>query len=196
MSILLALVAGIFVWVNGKAGTFQIINGHHTPFLDTFFKYYTHAGDGIMWLVPLFYCIFFKRKYLLMIMAGIIISTILSQFLKRVIYPEELRPVTFLSENFPVHVVDGVRMNRVHSFPSGHTSAAFTMALLASFMINKKIWAIVLPVLALLVGYSRVYLAQHFATDVLAGILVGIVSAYLSVLIGKRLQKKEKSPQS
>lgn len=99
------------------------------------------------------------------------------------IFPDDLRPITYLAENFPVHLVDGARANRVYSFPSGHTAAAFTIALIMSHMINKKIWSFILPVLALLVGYSRVYLAQHFLTDVFAGMLIGIVSAIFSLMI-------------
>ncbi len=81
-------------------------------------------------------------------------------------------------------------MRRMHSFPSGHTSTAFTMALLLSSVMKKKIWAFVLPVIAFFVGYSRVYLAQHFATDVCAGMVIGIVSAYLSLLIYDAWRRK------
>jgi membrane-associated phospholipid phosphatase len=74
-------------------------------------------------------------------------------------------------------------MRTSHSFPSGHTTTAFTMALIMAHMINKKSWSVILPALALLAGYSRVYLAQHFPTDVLAGMCIGIVSAILSLII-------------
>jgi membrane-associated phospholipid phosphatase len=53
----------------------------------------------------------------------------------------------------------------------------------------------VFPLIAFLVGYSRVYLAQHFATDVVAGIVVGIVSSYLALVIHDRYQKKKKQKE-
>jgi undecaprenyl-diphosphatase len=50
-------------------------------------------------------------------------------------------------------------------------------------MANKKLWSVILPLLALLTGYSRVYLGQHFPSDVLAGMCTGILSAILSLMI-------------
>ena len=186
---MLAVITGIFVLVYGKNDSFQLINSNHNTFFDFFFQYYTHAGDGLIWLPLALYCIFFRREYLLVVIGGFIISTVLTQFLKRVVYPDELRPFTSLSLEFPIHIIEGVKMRRVNSFPSGHTGTAFTIALVLSLVINKKSWAIILPVLALFVAYSRVYLGQHYVTDVLAGMVVGIVAAVLSVLIYQKLNK-------
>ncbi len=199
LAIAIAFITGILILIAGKDGSFQLINGSHAPFADFFFKYYTHAGDGFMWIPLGLFCIFFRRKYFIAVLAAVIISTLLAQFLKRVVYPDEFRPIVYLSENFPVHVIDGVNMNRIHSFPSGHTTTAFTMALIIAYMINKKIWSFFLPILALLAGYSRVYLAQHFLTDVLAGICAGIVSAIFSLMIYRafvKLVSKKNDPFS
>lgn len=181
--------AAVLVLVMGKDESFQLINGSYSATGDFFFKYFTYTGDGWMWLVVFLFCFFFKRKYLVAAIAGILISTLLSQFLKRVIFPEDLRPITYAAEHFPVHVVEGVSMKRMYSFPSGHASAAFTMALIMAHMINKKTWSVILPVAALLAGYSRVYLAQHFLTDVLFGMCIGFVSAILSLLIYRNFSR-------
>ena len=190
LSIIIAIGTGVLILVLGKNGAFQLINSNHNQITDQFFKYFTHYGDGLMWGPLGIYCFFYRRKYFIAVVAGVIISTILAQFLKRVIYPEELRPISYLSEIFPVHIVDGVTMRKVHSFPSGHTTTAFTMALMMAYLINRKVWSVILPLLATLAGYSRVYLAQHFPTDIFAGMCIGIVSAILALLVYKEMIRR------
>ncbi|HEX3165021.1 MAG TPA: phosphatase PAP2 family protein [Chitinophagaceae bacterium] len=186
LATIIAIGTGILILVLGKNGSFQLINSNHNDLADQVFKYFTHYGDGLMWIPLGIYCLFYRRKYFIAVVAGVIISTILAQFLKRVVYPDELRPISYLSEVFPVHVVDGVTMRKVHSFPSGHTTTAFAMALIMAYIINRKTWSVILPVLASLAGYSRVYLAQHFPTDIFAGMCIGIVSAIVSLLIYRK----------
>lgn len=200
LATIIAIGTGILILVLGKNGAFQLINGNHSEITDQFFKYFTHYGDGVMWAPLGIYCLFYRRKYFIAVIAAVLISTILAQFLKRVIYPDELRPITYLTENFPVHIIEGVTMRRTHSFPSGHTTTAFTMALIMAYMVNNKLWSVIFPLFALLAGYSRVYLAQHFPTDIFAGMCIGIVSAMLSLLIYRKfiryLNKKSLQKQN
>jgi membrane-associated phospholipid phosphatase len=186
LAIIIAIGTGVLILVLGKNETFQLINSNHNEIADQFFKYFTHYGDGLMWAPLGIYCFFYRRKYFIAVLAGAIISTLLAQFLKRVVYPDELRPFSYLSENFPLHLINGVPMRKLHSFPSGHSTTAFTMALIMAHMINKKTWSITLIILAFLAGYSRVYLAQHFLTDVLGGLCIGIISAIIALLFKKR----------
>ena len=198
-TIIIAIACGIFILVYGKHETFFLINGNHNSYLDFFFKYFTYSGDVLMWLPLVILCFLYKKKYVLAVLVAILISTLLTQFLKMVIFPEELRPITFLSENFPINLIEGVKMKRLHSFPSGHSTTAFTIALILAHMINKRSWSIILPILALMAAYSRVYLAQHFLTDVLGGICLGIISALLSLMIFRSLLKtinKKSIPES
>lgn len=64
-----------------------------------------------------------------------------------------------------------------YSFPSGHTTASFSMATTLALNIP-RIW-IVLYLLALLIGISRIYLGVHYPTDVMAGIIIGISTSLL-----------------
>jgi membrane-associated phospholipid phosphatase len=76
------------------------------------------------------------------------------------------------------------------SFPSGHTSGAFTTATYLSLAYPK--WYVVVPsyAWATTVGYSRLYLGVHYPSDVFAGALLGAGSAYLSFKANQWIQKR------
>jgi membrane-associated phospholipid phosphatase len=71
--------------------------------------------------------------------------------------------------------VTGIDQLSVHSFPSGHTVTAFSTALVLAYWCKNKLWGLPLLLLAALVGYSRMYLSQHFFEDVTAGSVIGVV---------------------
>jgi membrane-associated phospholipid phosphatase len=195
VSLALVLAVILFLVCFGKVGAFIVINNAYNPPLDYFFQYVTLLGDGLIYIPIVIYSIFFNRKFLVPLIASIIICTIITHFLKRVVFPGELRPFSLELQKIIIHKVEGVPLHRQHSFPSGHTSTAFTTALLLASVMRRAIWAYILPLIAFGVGYSRIYLAQHFPTDVCAGMLIGIVSAYLSLLIYEAwLRKRSQAP--
>jgi membrane-associated phospholipid phosphatase len=75
------------------------------------------------------------------------------------------------------------------SFPSGHTSIAFSTATSISILYPK--WYVIVPsyTWASLVGYSRMYLGVHYPTDIIAGAVVGGGSAWLSYKLNKWMHK-------
>lgn len=77
-----------------------------------------------------------------------------------------------------------------YSFPSGHTSAAFSLATSISLEFPK--WYVVAPSMlwASTVGYSRMYLGVHYPSDVLVGALVGAGTSYLCYKANQRIRKK------
>ncbi len=83
-----------------------------------------------------------------------------------------------------------------YSFPSGHTSAAFSLA--TSVTLSCKKWYVAVPcyLYAGAVGYSRMRLGVHYPSDVLAGALIGAGSSLLTWKIDKWLQKKYYAKQN
>ena len=98
-------------------------------------------------------------------------------FLKRVAFPDMQRPVAQM-DNSLLHFVEGVDVQTLYSFPSGHTATAFAMAITLSLLIKHRGLSVLLITLAVLVGYSRIYLLQHFLIDVTAGAFVGIITSF------------------
>lgn len=187
------MLTSVFLLVYGRTDSFTIINYRHNAFFDFFFRFITYLGDGMMWVPLALVALFFRRNWILPVLFAILISTAFVHILKRLIFPEELRPLSLQAKGIYVHTVAGVTTHLRNSFPSGHTGQAFTMALLLVFLQPGR-WSVVLfPLLALLVAYSRVYLAQHFVADVLTGMLIGVVSAWAAIQLGVMLGKK-KSP--
>ncbi|WP_128896206.1 phosphatase PAP2 family protein [Longirhabdus pacifica] len=68
-----------------------------------------------------------------------------------------------------------------HSFPSGHTTAAFSI--FSTFMIYYPLLTFFLLPLSMMVGISRIYLGLHYPSDVVVGSMIGYSAALLSVSI-------------
>lgn len=78
------------------------------------------------------------------------------------------------------------------SFPSGHTMA-IAAGVWAIYLIHKrKICIMLLFVLSFLMGVSRCYLMVHWFTDIVGGLLLGVVSAYISYIITQKMYKTPK----
>lgn len=174
----------------GKENLFLLLNGDLGKPADLFFRFWTNMGDGLWWIVVLILFILFRKKQILLLIGSFIFTELLIQLFKSFLIPYEPRPIRAIKDNSLIHTVTGVELHTVSSFPSGHTVQIFTFFLLASLLINKK-W--ILPVgfvYALLVAYSRIYLAQHFPIDIAAGMIFAMIAVSCSLLLTGKLQKK------
>jgi membrane-associated phospholipid phosphatase len=174
--ILFALSGLSVIIFYSKAEGFYLFNFYHSAPLDDFFIYYTDVGDGFFCVVIALLLFIFKKRYLsLMVFASYAVSGIIAQGLKYFIL--EARPALYLKSTSYKYFIENVTLHNFHAFPSGHTASAFAMAAILSFDAKNKNYSILFLLLAALVGYSRIYLAQHFMDDVLSGAVIGILSS-------------------
>lgn len=159
-----------------------MLNTYHNGFLTYFFIYATYLGDGLFCIAIGVLLFLFKRRFLsLMVLSSYAVSGIIAQVLKYFII--EPRPGILLKDSGYKYFIDDVTLHNLYAFPSGHTASAFALAAVLSFAVRNKNYSVLFLLGAIIVGYSRIYLAQHFTNDVLAGAIIGVVSAILCQLI-------------
>lgn len=154
-----------------------LLNSYHINLLDSFFHLLTFLGDGWFAVIFSMLFLFIRFRYFFMLILSFTVSGLMAQFLKRVVFPDILRPAAYLDQIPGLALVPGINLHHTLAFPSGHTTTAFAVLLLTGLIINKKYALSGFVMLAWLAGLSRVYLSQHFLIDVLGGSLLGVLSA-------------------
>ena len=168
------------------------INIDRNPKLDQTLFLITNTSTPISFLIPsTFFTIglvkkdsVLKRKAFV-IGGSLIINTVISTGIKFVVNRD--RPFVTYPE------IIKLSNGGSPSFPSGHTSVAFSAATSLSLMFPK--WYVIAPayVWAGAVGYSRMHLGVHYPSDVLIGALIGAGSAVLSKWVINKMYFRKKN---
>lgn len=116
---------------------------------------------------------------------GMIVTAVATGVLKKLV--NRPRPYETYDDIYPDVREEG------NSFPSGHTSMAFSTA--TTLLLTTEKWYYAAPAFAwaMGVGYSRIYLGQHYPSDVIAGAIVGAGGAYLTHLLNNKWLHKSQS---
>lgn len=146
--------------------------------LDFIMPCITYLGSFTFCVTLCLACLFIPsqiiRALALKTAASLIIATIAAHFIKVTV--NRIRPFLILTNlNIKKIGIDN------YSFPSGHTASAFCIAIM--FSLYFPLTTPILVILACSVGISRMYLGVHYPTDVLVGMLLGIICSYTVFLI-------------
>lgn len=187
------LAGGVLLTLSTKTELFLWMNALHAPWADAFAPWLTVLGDGRTAALLPFMLFLINRPLAWRAALSLTLTLLLVQLGKQIIFPDALRPTAYFEAlGTPIqHLIPGVEQHRHQSFPSGHTAAAFAMAALLCFigppqpLARSSAWIrqLILLVLAFVIGYTRVYLSQHFFEDVLAGSFLGVLSVTLTTVV-------------
>ena len=146
-------------------------------FLDAVLPVFTHLGSAVS--VILIACLFIAfrktRKTGLMMGVALLLGVIIGNAV--------LKPLVARIRPYDINTDISLLISPMHdfSFPSGHSLASFELAT----VLLRRDRRIGIPALAaaILVAFSRLYLYVHYPSDVLAGILLGVLFGFLGVAI-------------
>ena len=131
-------------------------------------------------LIPFFLIMFLvflikKHKNAFVICSSLVLMSATVKAIKEIVR----RPRPEFTLNLPI------TSHSVFSFPSGHTAAAFLLAVLLSKYYPK--YKIVFYSAAILTGFSRIYLGVHYLSDVFFGALIGVIIAFFALAHEKQI---------
>lgn len=145
-----------------------------TDFLDSLMVFFSMIGEGgAVWFIVAILMLFFKKSRVcgVVIILSMGVTLLVGEFGLKNLFCR-VRPCNV---NLDIEML--VKRPSSFSFPSGHTSSSFSAAT-SIFIFNKKLGVPAL-VLAALIGFSRLYNYVHYPSDVLAGMIFGIIVSVL-----------------
>lgn len=165
----------------------ELLQSLHFPLLNYIMIFITSLGNGgLIWIVAALFLIFqnknmLKREGFTIAVALIIFSVLGLLILKPII----ARPRPFVAQGVDILIKEPMGF----SFPSGHTGSSFAAASVIYFY-NKKRGLLAL-ILATLIAFSRMYLFVHYPSDIVGGLILGIISSRIAIKITNEISRKK-----
>ena len=200
-AVLLIFVLGL-QYVYPKLELHILLNSYHTRLQDIFFTYYSMLAEGPLYALALLPIFWKKIKLTLFFALCELSGGAVLQILKHLISMP--RPISAFEDcpDMVLPLVEGVNMHSSNSFPSGHASTFFVFCTcLAIYLAYRHqirtgqaphktcilfdVSLLLLLSLATLGAYSRVYLSQHFLSDVCMGSIIGFATPCLIFYFGR-----------
>ena len=153
------------------------------PALTPFFVGITKLGNaGMIWIVFSILLLLQKktRKIGMMGICALLLSLLVNNLLLKILVGR-VRPYEVIPGLVPL-----IPRPKEYSFPSGHSASSFAAASVFYRTMPKK-FGIPIVILAFLISVSRLYVGVHYPSDVLVGIVSGIVLSYVAEAIVRRV---------
>lgn len=163
----------------------QAVEKIRCPFLDVFFAVFTALGEELIIaaIIAVIYICFSKRtgeQALLTVMsASCVTAGIKSAVRRNRPYIDGVVSRVDIDNAF----VSTADLDADMSFPSGHATATSGFFAALAFRIRRPLAVVLCALFTLLVMFSRVYLGVHYPSDVLTGLMIGVLFALLWQLV-------------
>lgn len=180
--------------IPGEEELFFLINGSHNPFLDCVMWVFSLIKIWTPLAIFVILNIVYKKswkQYLPTLLFLVLLFVVCDQFSSHLIKPLAARPR-------PTHypgIMEDVRTlfnytGGKFGFISGHATNSFGFAMFSTLLFRNKFFGIIVFAWASVVGYSRIYLGVHFVSDVIGGMIAGIIVGFFIYKLYHLFQKK------
>ena len=175
--LIFVITAGIILLTCSVSEIHLAFNSQNNGFLDWIMPWVTLGADGWTIIVACVLMFAWNRRAGIFISLSCLAPSAVTWLLKSTLFYGEPRPKWYFTnvEKIDLHYVPGVENWLYDSFPSGHTTVAFGFFFAVALCVKQRKMAMLFFCAALAVGYSRIYLSQHFLLDVFAGSIIGTV---------------------
>ncbi|MDP4183650.1 MAG: phosphatase PAP2 family protein [Bacteroidota bacterium] len=181
MTICFAIAGAVILCATTLTQPTVWLNQFSKAWLDPIIDSITDLGLGGFWVVVAVLLLFYRYSYSLILLTDLGLVALFTYLFKEILFPNLPRPLLLLNLTDLTRWVDGADTYLHSSFPSGHTMTAFAVCTLLAYWIGRKGWAIVIFFFAFMVGFSRVYMLQHFLRDVFFGAIYGTVISLVTI---------------
>ena len=163
-----------------------IQNYLHSPIVDKIMIYITMIGDrGLVWIIISLWLMAYRkyRKIGIMTLSAVLLSVLFGDVILKNIIQRE-RPFVY---NDTIKLL--IPPPSSYSFPSGPTATSFAAAGILVEVFRK--YKSLIFTFAALIAFSRLYLYVHYPTDILGGIILGLICANMVYkFAGKNIKRK------